>query len=276
MNILTLEHVSVSYDGIRHAVDDVSFSVEEGEIVSIVGESGSGKSTLLHCMQGLLPKGAAARGSITLFGKDIMTMSDGERRKMRGEQIAMIFQDTGRYMNPIRKIGKQYNSYLKLHLNKRRQELLELETQMLHKVHLSDTQRVLDSYPFELSGGMRQRVGIAFALSLNPRLLLADEPTSALDVTVQAQVVKELAQLCRSEKATIIMVTHNMGVAAHISDKIGVMQNGRLVEWGNASRVISHPQQEYTRNLLASIVELDDPQLIGEQSVTAKKEPVNE
>jgi len=262
MNILTLENVSVSYDGIKHAVDDVSFCVEEGEIISIVGESGSGKSTLLHCIQGLLPKGAAARGKIMLFGRNMLELSDKERRKMRGEQIAMIFQDTGRYMNPIRRIGRQYTGYLKLHLDKSVKELEALEREMLRKVNLTDTERVLRSYPFELSGGMRQRVGIAFALSLHPRLLLADEPTSALDVTVQAQVVKELAQLCRSEKATIIIVTHNMGVAAHISDKIGVMQNGRLVEWGSASQVISSPRQEYTKNLLASIVELDDPQLI--------------
>ena len=140
--------------------------------------------------------------------------------------------------------------------------MLELERQMLEKVHLYDVDRVLHSYPFELSGGMRQRVGIAIALSLHPRLLLADEPTSALDVTVQAQVVKELVQLCREEGATIILVTHNMGVAAHISDKIGVMQNGKLVEWGSARDVIRHPQEAYTKSLLSAIVELDDEQFL--------------
>lgn len=262
MPILELEHVSVSYDGINHAVDDVSFSVQEGEIISLVGESGSGKSTLLHCIQGLLPKGAAARGKITLFGQNMLELSEEQRRKMRGEQISMIFQDTGRYMNPITRIGRQFTAFLKLHLDQNKQDLLDLEKEMLYKVHLHDTDRILNSYPFELSGGMRQRVGIAFALALHPRLLLADEPTSALDVTVQAQVVKELAQLCRSEGATIIIVTHNMGVAAHISDKIGVMQNGKLVEWGTADDVIYHPVQTYTRSLLSSIVELDDEQLI--------------
>ena len=269
MEILRLEHVSVSYDGKRPAVDDVSFCVEEGEIVSLVGESGSGKSTLLHCIQGLLPSGAAARGEILLFGQDMRTLPAGERRKMRGEQISMIFQDTGRYMNPVSKIGKQYTGFLKLHLDKPKAQLLALEQEMLRKVNLKDTQRVLDSYPFELSGGMRQRVGIAMALSLHPRLLLADEPTSALDVTVQAQVVRELAQLCRSEGATIIMVTHNMGVAANISDKIGVMRSGRLVEWGTAREVITNPQEEYTRSLLSSIVDLEDPRMVKRASMTA-------
>jgi len=262
MAILELEHVSVSYDGQRHAVDDVSFSVEEGEIISLVGESGSGKSTLLHCVQGLLPKSAATRGKITLFGENMLELSDARRRKMRGEQIAMIFQDTGRYMNPITRVGRQFTGYLKLHLDKNKEEILELERQMLEKVHLHDVERILHSYPFELSGGMRQRVGIAIALSLQPRLLLADEPTSALDVTVQAQVVKELVQLCRREGATIILVTHNMGVAAHISDKIGVMQNGKLVEWGSAQDVICNPREDYTKSLLSAIVELDDEQFL--------------
>jgi len=263
MAILELEHVSVSYDGLRHAVDDVSFSVEEGEIISLVGESGSGKSTLLHSIQGLLPKGAAARGKITLFGENMLELSDAQRRRIRGEQIAMIFQDTGRYMNPITRVGKQFTGYLKLHLDNSKEELLELERKMLEKVHLHDVDRVLHSYPFELSGGMRQRVGIAIALSLHPRLLLADEPTSALDVTVQAQVVKELVRLCREEGATIILVTHNMGVAAHISDKIGVMQHGNLVEWGTAADLIRHPKEDYTKSLLSAIVELDDRQLLG-------------
>ena len=263
MEILSIDHFSVSYDGERAAVDDVSLKIMEGEIVSIVGESGSGKSTLLHAVQGLLPRGAVSRGKVLLFGQDLTSLDDRTRRKMRGEQIAMIFQDTGRYMNPIRKIGKQYMAFLKLHLkDKRESELLALEEEMLHKVNLTDTRRVLDSYPFELSGGMRQRVGIAMALSLGPKLLLADEPTSALDVTVQAQVVRELAQLCRQEKATIIIVTHNMGVAANISDKIGVMQQGRMVEWGPAEDVIRRPREAYTKRLLSSIVELDDTQLV--------------
>ena len=262
MEILRLEHFSVSYDGVRSAVEDVSLQVNKGEIVSIVGESGSGKSTLLHGVQGLLPRNTVTRGKVLLFGKDLTTLDQAERRKMRGEQIAMIFQDTGRYMNPIRKIGKQFTSYLKLHLDWSEKEIRALQEEMLLKVNLKDTQRVLDSYPFELSGGMRQRAGIAMALSLKPELLLADEPTSALDVTVQAQVVKELAALCRKERAAIIIVTHNMGVAAHISDRIGVMQNGRLLEWGTAAEVIHHPKEEYTKNLLNSIVELDDPQLV--------------
>ena len=260
--VLALEHFSVSYDGRRSVVDDVSLSIRQGEIVTIVGESGSGKSTLLHGIQGLLPKTAAVKGRVLLFGKDLTGLDEAQRRKMRGEKIAMIFQDTGRYMNPTRRIGKQYTDFLKQHMHAPVQELLGLERKMLHKVHLTDPERVLCSYPFELSGGMRQRVGIAMALSLKPELLLADEPTSALDVTVQAQVVKELAALCREEGATIILVTHNMGVAANISDRVGVMRNGQLVEWGSAQEVIRHPFDDYTKRLLASIVELNDPQLV--------------
>ncbi|MBO7709798.1 MAG: ABC transporter ATP-binding protein [Lachnospiraceae bacterium] len=262
MEILSLEHVSVTYDGIRAATDDISLQIMQGEIICIVGESGSGKSTLLHAVQGLLPAGAAVKGQIRLFGKDLAGLSQVQKRRMRGEQVAMIFQDTGRYMNPIAKIGKQYLSFLKLHLQKPEAELKALQEEMLRKVKLTDTQRVLNSYPFELSGGMRQRVGIAMALSLGPKLLLADEPTSALDVTVQAQVVRELAQLCRDAGTTIIIVTHNMGVAATISDRIGVMQGGRMVEWGTVSEVIQKPKSTYTKDLLRSIIELDDPQLL--------------
>ena len=260
--ILRLEHFSVSYDGRRAVVDDVSLQIGQGEIVTIVGESGSGKSTLLHGIQGLLPSSAATKGKVLLFGQDLTKLDAAARRKMRGEQISMIFQDTGRYMNPISRIGKQYTGFLKQHMHRPEDELLALEREMLRKVNLTDTERVLSCYPFELSGGMRQRVGIAMALSLKPKLLLADEPTSALDVTVQAQVVKELAALCRKEGATIIMVTHNMGVAANISDRVGVMQNGRLSEWGTVTEVIREPKETYTKSLLSSIVELSDPQLI--------------
>ena len=260
--ILRLEHVSVTYDGVRTAMDDVSLQIMQGEIISIVGESGSGKSTLLHAVQGLLPRNAAVSGHISLFGQDLAGLNQAQRRKMRGEKISMIFQDTGRYMNPISKIGKQYTAFLKLHLKKSEAELRALEAEMLRRVNLTDTSRVLDSYPFELSGGMRQRVGIAMALSLGPKLLLADEPTSALDVTVQAQVVRELVQLCREEGATIMIVTHNMGVAANISDRIGVMQGGRMVEWGTVNDVIRAPKSAYTKSLLESIIELDDPQMV--------------
>ena len=175
----------------------------------------------------------------------------------------MIFQDTGRYMNPISRIGSQYTEFLRVHGIKSNEECQRLEQDMLSRVHLHDTDRVLHAYPFELSGGMRQRVGIAIAMTLKPRLLLADEPTSALDVTVQAQVVYEMMELRKKYGTTIIIVTHNMGVAAYMSDMIGVMQNGKLVEWGRTEEIIDHPREEYTRTLLSSIVELGDERLTG-------------
>lgn len=262
MEIIRADHVSITYDGIKNAVNDVSFSVEKGQIIGIVGESGSGKSTILHGIQGLLPRTSARKGTISLFGKSIDDMSAAELKNIRGRDVAMIFQDTGRYMNPISRIGKQYTSFLKLHEKKSHAELVALEKEMLKRVHLEDADRILHSYPFELSGGMRQRVGIAMAMSLRPRLLLADEPTSALDVTVQAQVIYEMMELRKKYGTTIIFVTHSMGVAAYMSDIIGVMQNGRLVEWGKTEDVISSPREEYTKSLLGSIIELRDERLI--------------
>ncbi len=258
MDILKLENLSISYDGLKNAVDHVSFSVKKGEIIGIVGESGSGKSTMLHSILNLLPPGAGRKGSYEILGKPYQQYTVKEWKELRGRDVAMIFQDTGRYMNPISRIGKQYTDFLKLHGIRDKRECEKLEKEMLAKVHLHDVDRVLHSYPFELSGGMRQRVGIAMAMSLKPQLLLADEPTSALDVTVQAQVVYEMMELREKYGTTIVMVTHNMGVAAYMSDKIGVMQNGKLVEWGKTEDIIANPKQEYTRSLLDSVVELND------------------
>ncbi|MDO4323516.1 MAG: ABC transporter ATP-binding protein [Lachnospiraceae bacterium] len=264
--ILKLEHYSVSYDGEHNAVEDVSFSVGQGEIISIVGESGSGKSTLLHGLQGLLPAGAGSRGNVLLFGKKLSEMTGEQLRRMRGEEISMIFQDTGRYLNPISKIGRQYRNFLSLHRSLSKQEAKQIQKDMLQKVHLNDAERILNSYPFELSGGMRQRVGIAMAMSLAPKLLLADEPTSALDVTVQAQVVRQMMELREKEGTSIVIVTHNMGVAAYMSDRIGVMQQGRLVEWGKTEDVIDTPRDAYTRSLLDAIVELKDERFIEQRT----------
>lgn len=261
MAILDINHVSISYDGLRDAVHDVSLTVEEGEIIGIVGESGSGKSTLLHSIVGLLPGDAGIKGKIVLLGRDNSERSMQDFRSIRGKDVSMIFQDTGRYMNPISRVGKQYSAFLKAHGITDPVRQRNIEKDYLSRVHLNDTDRVLRAYPFELSGGMRQRVGIAMAMSLKPKLLLADEPTSALDVTVQAQVVYEMMRLRKKYSTTIVMVTHNIGVAAYMSDRIGVMQNGRLVEWGRTDEVINHPKEDYTRLLLDAVVELKDERL---------------
>ncbi len=262
MKILELEHVSVTYDHEKNAVDDVSLTVEEGQIIGIVGESGSGKSTLLHAIINLLPSGAVQHGSLKFLGKEVQSLSGENLKNLRGSSVSMIFQDTGRYMNPISRVGKQYTKFLRCHRNMSREECRNLEEGMLRKVHLTDPNRVLNAYPFELSGGMKQRVGISMAMSLKPKLLLADEPTSALDVTVQEQVVYEMMELRKNYGTSIILVTHNMGVAAYMSDYIGVMQNGKLVEWGRTEDVINNPREEYTKSLLDAIIELDDERLL--------------
>lgn len=261
MELLRVDNFSLTYDGRTNAADHVSFSVKEGEVVCIVGESGSGKSTVLHGILGITPQGAATKGDIVLFGTPCSAMTQEELRRIRGEKVGMIFQDTGRYLNPISRVGKQFDFFLKQHGIKDREKLRTLEEEMLRRVQLGDPARILKSYPFELSGGMRQRIGIAMAMSLKPKLLLADEPTSALDVTVQAQVVKQMMDLRRQNDASLLMVTHNMGVAAFMADKIGVMQHGRLVEWGTAEQIIYCPATPYTRALLSSVIGLTDKRI---------------
>ena len=261
MALVEIKNYSITYDGVRSSVDDVSLDIQEGEIIGIVGESGSGKSTLLHGILGLLPRGAATKGSLKVFGREIPSMSEAEQRAMRGRDMAIIFQDTGRYLNPIGRIGKQFWQYLRVHGDYTQQQAHDIAVEQLKRVHLTDAERVLNAYPFELSGGMRQRVGIAMAMTMQPKLLLADEPTSALDVTIQAQIVRQMMELRREYGTTIIIVTHNMGVASYMSDRIGVMKSGRLVELGPAENVIYHPGDAYTRSLLDSVIELNDERL---------------
>lgn len=253
MNILELEHVSVAYGKGKPAVEDVSFSVPEKSIVAIVGESGSGKSSLLRAVMGLLPSGGEVSGGTIRFeGRDLDSLTRQQRRQIRGKDMAMIFQNAGEYLNPRRKVGAQYLETLGCHLDLPRTELKKLALDMLAALKLTDGERIMNSYPFQLSGGMKQRAAIAMAMSLNPRLLLADEPTSALDVTTQAQVVQELIQARDRMGMAIVAVTHNMGAASRIADYIVVMQNGTIKEHGTRDQVIQAPASGYTKQLLAA------------------------
>lgn len=259
MKVLSLKDLSITYDGNKEVVSQVSLDVEESQIISIVGESGSGKSTLIHGVLGLLPETASiVGGSIQLLGHEL---DKNQIKEVRGREAAIIFQDAGRYMNPIARVGTQYTEFIRSHEKRSKKECLALAEEMLHRVHLHDTDRILRAYPFELSGGMRQRVAIAMAMTLKPKILFADEPTSALDVTIQAQVVRQMMELREKYDTSIIMVTHNMGVAAYMSDYIGVMQNGRLVEWGSAVEITQHPREAYTKALLRAVPELGDERL---------------
>ena len=257
MSILEIKNCTVRYQNGAPAVSDVSFDVEQGEIVSLVGESGSGKTTLIRAILGLLPPGGKITGGeIILDGRDLLKLSEKEMQSVRGGDIAMIFQDVGASMDPVRLIRSQYEESIRVHERISKNDCFEKALTMLRRMHLTDPKRVMGSYPFELSGGMRQRVGIAMGMTAQPKLLLADEPTSALDVTIQAQVVHEMKELRDKYGATIILVTHNMGVASYLSDKIGVMKNSRMVEFGTRDEIIFSPKEQYTKDLMDAVPKL--------------------
>ena len=241
------------------AIDGVSFYVCRGEMVGIVGESGCGKSVTSQSIMRLYDEKeeVSYSGTVRFEGENLMEIPYKEMDKIRGNRIAMIFQDVGAALDPIQKIRNQYEEAIEVHEKLPRHRYVEKAVEMLKKMHLTDPERVMVSYPFELSGGMKQRVGIAMSMTARPRLLLADEPTSALDVTIQAEVVREMKKLREQYETAIILVTHNMGVASYISDKIGVMCKGELVEFGKRDDVIFHPKHEYTKKLLAAVPRLE-------------------
>lgn len=255
--LLEIKNLNINYKNSIKAVKNINFVLEDNQIISIVGESGSGKSTFIRAILKLLPAGGEIEnGNIFFLEKDILGLNKKELNKLRGKDIGMIFQDPNSTMDPIKTIEKQFLEYILEHNDISKKEAIELVKEYLLKLNLTDVGRILKSYPFELSGGMKQRVAIAMAIAQKPKLLLADEPTSALDVTIQAQVIYELKKIRENFKTAIILVTHNMGVAAHISDKIAVMKNGEIIEFGDREQIIKNPQKEYTKLLLNSIINL--------------------
>ncbi len=254
--ILRYEHVDISYNGFK-AIKDVSFTVDEGEILGIVGESGSGKSTLIKAAMGLLgDAGLVTRGDILYKGKNLPDLSALELRKLNGPELGMIFQYAGSSFCPIRTVGAQLYESMTEHESISRNQFRTRAVELLEKIGFDDAQRILDSYPFELSGGMQQRVGIAAAMLLKPDVLLADEPTSALDVSVQKQVVEEMLLVREAFGTAIILVTHNIGVIGAMADKVLVMQNGEMVEYGETEQVLHDPKEAYTRLLMSAVPRL--------------------
>ncbi len=254
--LLRFEHVEISYGG-ESVVHDVSFSVKPGEILGLVGESGSGKSTLMKSAIGLLGNnGLVTRGDILFEGKNIPDLSEKELRKIRGARMGMIFQDAGASLCPIRTIGEQIYESMSAHRKISRQDARNQALALFDKLHFKDGKRIWDSYPFELSGGMNQRAGIAIAMLMQPAVLLADEPTSALDVAVQKQVVEEMKQLRDLFGTAILLVTHDIGVVSAMADTVLVLKDGYQVEYGPARQVLEHPMHEYTRKLLAAVPKL--------------------
>ena len=254
--LLRYDHVDISYNGFL-AVKDVSFTLEPGEILGIVGESGCGKSTLIKAAMGLLGSaGMVTRGDIWYKGKNLPDLPPKELRKLNGPELGMIFQSAGSSFCPIRTIEAQLYETMTEHEKTSKAEFLDRAMELLGKLGLEDGKRVLGSYPFELSGGMQQRVGIAAAMLLNPSVLLADEPTSALDVSVQKQVVEEMLLVRKTFGTAIILVAHNIGVIGAMADKVLVLKDGEAVEYGDTWQVLSNPQAEYTRQLLSAVPRL--------------------
>lgn len=262
-NILTVKDLKTYFytaSGIAKAVDGVSFNIAKGETMGIVGESGSGKSVTSSSIIRLLPPrtGKIVGGSIEFEGKDVLALSKKELNDFRGKDIAVIFQDPMTSLDPVFKIGKQMTEMIMAHQNVTKDEAWKMAVEALSKVGIPEPEKRMNSYPYELSGGMCQRVIIAMAVCCKPKLIIADEPTTALDVTVQAQVLELLKELQRDMDTAILLITHNLGVVWEICDKVMVMYAGNTVEFTDTKTLYSNPRQPYTWGLLDSMPKLSD------------------
>jgi oligopeptide/dipeptide ABC transporter ATP-binding protein len=255
MTLLTVDNLAVSFptaDGIVHAVRGLSFSVDTGKTLGVVGESGSGKSVSALTLLGLNP-GADTTGAAVFNGRDLLSMSQAELRRIRGADIAMIFQDPLSSLHPHFRVGWQIVEAIRAHTNVSKRDARAQAIELLRLVNIPQPERRVDAYPHEMSGGMRQRVMIAMALGLKPKLLIADEPTTALDATVQAQLIELLGQLQREAGMAMIIITHDLGVIASIADEVLVMYAGRAAERADARTIFFKPHHPYTRGLLGSV-----------------------
>ncbi len=243
-----------SEDGVVHAVDNVSFNVRRGEAVALVGESGCGKSvTAMSIMRLVASPGKITAGEIRFKGRDLAALSEREMRNVRGNDIAMVFQEPMTSLNPVFKIGAQVAEAIRIHRKVSKKQAWKQAGEMLELVSIPDPHKRLDDYPHQLSGGMRQRVMIAIALSCDPELLIADEPTTALDVTIQAQIMELLASLQKRLGLAILLITHDLGVVAEFCERVIVMYTGRVVEEAPVHALFANPAHPYTRGLLKSL-----------------------
>ena len=259
--LLSIEGLDVRYDSPRgdvRAVDGLDLVLEAGETYALVGESGCGKTATAYATLRLVEPGRIAGGRILFQGRDLMALSEKEMRRVRGAGIGFAFQEPGAALNPVMKIGTQVGESLRIHRGLSRKEAWREAVRLLTAVSLPDPERQASSYPHELSGGMKQRVMLAIALSCRPALLIADEPTSALDVTIQAQILDLLRKLKADYNLTVLLITHDFGVVAEVADRVGVMYAGRLVEEATARELFADPKHPYTRALLRAMPEDGD------------------
>jgi len=261
--LLSVEGLHVSFateEGVVQAVDGVSFDLAPGEVLAVVGESGSGKSVTAMTLMGLTRSpNARFEGTAHYKGTELIGASEDELRRVRGAEIAMIFQDPMTSLNPVQRIGRQIVEQIQEHEGLPDQQARERTVELLERVGIPRARERVDNYPHEFSGGMRQRVMIALALSCSPSILIADEPTTALDVTIQAQILQRMRELREETGAAVILVTHDLGVVADIADRIAVMYAGRIVEEGTLDQIFYDPQHPYTWGLLGSITRVDKP-----------------
>jgi oligopeptide/dipeptide ABC transporter ATP-binding protein len=261
--ILTVKDLRVSFtteDGIVQAVDGVSFDLAAGEILAIVGESGCGKSVTAQTLIGLTrAPNATITGTVTYRGRELNALDDDQLRDVRGEEIAVVFQDPMSSLNPVYRVGDQITEMIRAHRDVSNAEADARAVELLRSVGIPNPERRVNDYPHEFSGGMRQRVMIAMALSLEPEVLIADEPTTALDVTIQAQILQLIDRLNRDHELAVVLITHDLGVVAEVADRVAVMYAGQIVEDATLDAIFYDPRHPYTWGLLGSLARLDRP-----------------
>ncbi len=251
-------------DGVVKAVDGISYDLAEGEVLGVVGESGCGKSVHALSIMRLIPwpPGRTVGGEVFFEGENLLNLDDSDMRNIRGNRIAMVFQEPMTSLNPVLTIGRQLTETLELHQNMTGEQARARAAELLETVGIPDASRRLSDYPHQFSGGMRQRVMIAIALSCNPRLIIADEPTTALDVTIQAQILELMQDLARDFGTAMIIITHNLGVVARYADNVNVMYAGKIIETGSAEEIYHNPKHPYTLALLNSVPRLDSAERV--------------
>ena len=256
--LLEVQHLTVEFaeEGReKRAVNDVSFAVNQGEILGVVGESGSGKSMTALTVMGIQPEDARVLGKILFQGREISSLSEEEKNKIRGNGMGMVFQEPMTSLNPVAKVGPQVAESLRIHTNLSAKEIRERTLEALSSVGLTDAEAIYDKYPHELSGGMRQRAMLAMAVVHTPALLIADEPTTALDVLVQAQILELIRRLHRERNLSVLFISHNLNVIRQVCDRVLVMNNGRILEEGTVKKVFETPEHDYTKKLVGAAVE---------------------